>query len=91
MSVATYKALADCKIGGFFRKAGEVFELAPLEKVPPHLEKVGAEEAGAGKPAEKKTGKPAALPKTAQVTKEDIGAGAARSSADVTSADMIKK
>ena len=112
--IAKYRAKAPCRAGGFFRRAGEEFEMPMLEEVPAHLEEVGAAQAasvnksdiGAGNsdnaPADKavkapakKAGaapvKPAAIPKDAQVNKEDIGAAGATPAQDVTSADMVTK
>lgn len=43
------------------------------------------------KSSKPKTGKPAAVPKEAQVGKEDIGAGVATPVQDVTSSDMVTK
>ena len=110
--VGKYRAKADCRAGGLFRRAGDEFEMPMLKVVPAHLEEIGASGSGqedigaAGKSeaavktsakkafakADKgkaKGGKPAAVPKEAQVGKEDIGAAAATPVQDVTSKDMV--
>ena len=108
--IGKYRALADCRAGGLFRRKGDEFEMPMLKVVPAHLEELGAhgsgkEDIGAGggeggssktaKPPAKKVdakgGKPDAIPKDAQVNKEDIGAGGATPAQDVTSADMVTK
>ncbi|MDL2267171.1 hypothetical protein LJC46_04190 [Desulfovibrio sp. OttesenSCG-928-G15] len=102
-AVGKYRAKADCRAGGMFRRTGEVFEMTTLKTVPAHLEEIGSgkEDIGAGevaktatpkvKSSKPKTGKPAAVPKEAQVGKEDIGAGIATPVQDVTSSDMVTK
>ena len=44
-AIGKYRAKADCRAGGFFRRAGEEFEMPMLEEVPAHLEEVGAAQA----------------------------------------------
>lgn len=105
-AVGKYRAKAPCRAGGFFRRAGEEFEMPMLEKVPAYLEEAGAAQAapmnkgnsGAGdsvKAAAKKLGaapvKPAAIAKDAQVNKSDIGAGKVTAAQEVTSVDMVTK
>lgn len=96
--VGKYRAKAACRAGGLFRRAGDEFEMPMLKTVPAHLEEVGASGSGredigaAGKSegaVKGKSGKPAAVPKEAQVGKEDIGAAAATPVQDVTSKDMV--
>ena len=103
--IGKYRAKADCRAGGLFRRAGDEFDMPMLKVIPAHLEEIGAHGSGkedigaAGKapaaatkaPAKGKGGKPAAVPKAAQVGKEDIGAAAATPVQDVTSADMVTK
>lgn len=108
--IGKYRAKADCRAGGLFRRVGDEFEMPMLKVVPAHLEEVGAQGSGkedigaaggeggstktAKDPAKKeaaKGGKPAAVPKDAQVNKEDIGAAGATPAQDVTSADMVTK
>lgn len=96
-AIATYRAKADCRAGGFLRRKGETFELPEFAEgaTPAHLEKVSArqmeEDSKAAQVGKVKVGKPTAIPKAAQVGKDDIGAGAPTSSADVTSADMVTR
>lgn len=95
-AIATYRAKADCRAGGFLRRKGETFELPEFAEgaTPAHLEKVSArqeaEDAKAAQVGKVRVGKPASIPKAAQVGKDDIGAGASISSSDVTTADMVK-
>lgn len=94
--MTTYRAKADCRAGGLFRRKGETFELPEFAEgaTPAHLEQVSArqtaQDAKAAQVGKVRVGKPASIPKAAQVGKDDIGAGAPTSSADVTSADMVK-
>lgn len=90
-----YKAKADCRVGGFFRRAGEEFDLPTMKGVPDHLEELDEaddDDAGEGGEAAKAVKAPAAgtaKAKAAQVEKADIGAGVPTSAGDVNSADMI--
>ena len=43
--IGKYRAKAPCRAGGFFRRAGEEFEMPMLKEVPAHLEEVGAAQA----------------------------------------------
>lgn len=112
-AMTVYRAKADCRAGGFYRRAGETFELPVFKDgvCPAHLEPVksvksamepegkdAAEQMGkSAKAAANKTdkagkvGKPVSVPPAAQVSKEDIGVGAAKPAQDVTSADMVKQ
>lgn len=96
-ATAAYRAKADCRAGGFFRRKGDTFELPEFAEgeTPAHLEKVsarqGAQDSKAVQAGKAKGNKPAAVPKAAQVGKDDIGADAPTSAADVTSADMVTK
>jgi hypothetical protein len=54
-----YKALASCRLGGAYRKAGEVFPLPRFEVCPGYLQEVGEEKAALEPP---KTRKPKAQP-----------------------------
>lgn len=45
-AIGKYRAKADCRAGGFFRRAGEEFEMPALDVVPAHLEEVGAKNSG---------------------------------------------
>ena len=102
-AMTEYRAKADCRAGGCFRRKGEVFTLPAFEdgECPGHLEPVDGDAAKGGKPAVKKEadakkgpakgGKPAPVPASAQVTPADIGAGKPTPAADVTSVDMVAK
>jgi hypothetical protein len=73
-----------------YRRAGEVFRMPTLEKIPKHLEEAGKTAVPAPKAAQAKAGKPASVPEDAQVGKNDIGASNPVPAENVTSADMIK-
>lgn len=94
--MATYRAKADCRSGGLFRRKGDTFELPEFAEgeTPAHLEKISARQAAedvkSAQVVKVKTGKPAAIPKSAQVEKDDIGGGVVTPSENVTSADMVK-
>ena len=84
--IECYRAIVDCRAGGGFRKAGDVFSMSALENHPPFLEVVKGDaepNAGAAKKAPQKP--------NAGATKKDLGIGEATSSADVSSVDMVKK
>lgn len=102
--LATYRAKAPCKAGGSYRRAGEEFTMARLhaDDMPEHLEEIkgkaatNAGKAGSGnapgtgkKP--KNANRQPTIPKEAQVTQQDMGAGEPVPSGDVTSADMIRQ
>lgn len=100
MSLIQYRALAACIAGGGYRRPGEVFSMAEMKHPPKHLEKVGEKPAAVteteanNKPSakkERKTGKPAAVTAAEAPGLDDIGGGQKIDSADVTSADIIKK
>ena len=71
-AVGQYRAKVNCRAGGLFRRAGEEFAMPALDVVPDHLEEIGV--VGSGK-VEAKSGKPASVPKAAQVSATDIGVG----------------
>lgn len=95
-AIRTYRAKADCRAGGFFRKKGDVFEMPVLTDVPAHLEYIPEQEVAsqdaseaANKKGKKKARHMVSIPKNAQVTKQDIGAATPKSAQDVTSVDIL--
>lgn len=97
-ALVTYRAKAPCRAGGFFRRAGDEFEMPVLERIPAHLEVVGAVQAAAADkvraPAKRGGaghGRPAPVHKDAQVNRGDIGAGAVTAAQEVTSWEMVTK
>lgn len=80
LKTACYRVLADCRIGGSYRKKGSSFLHTRFEHCPAHLQEVGTTE----------DTEPTAA-NAQYVTADDIGHGTATKSADVTSMDMIKQ
>lgn len=103
-AVTNYRAKCSCHIGGLYRRAGDEFSLPTLKEVPAHLEVVKPSPAEAtvaddskaedtkavAANAKGKTGK-ATVADDSKVDKTDLGIGEVKSSADVTSADMVHK
>jgi hypothetical protein len=89
LKLTSYVALKDCTAGGFLRRAGERFAMPALEVCPKHLAVLEEGTADEAKSGEAKA--MASIPKNARPGKDDLGAGKAKSSADVNSADIIKK
>ncbi len=52
-----YKATVPCRIGGAYRRAGEVFPLPEFRETPPFLVKMGPEAEASDEPAEKTVSK----------------------------------
>jgi hypothetical protein len=75
MAAVTYKALKPCRMGGMYRRAGDVFTMEELAEVPPFLKKVTTAKApkeGAPKPKEGAPKVGQINPKTS-ATPEDLG------------------
>lgn len=105
-AVTNYRAKCSCHIGGLYRRAGDEFSLPTLKEVPAHLEvvKPSPAEATVADDSKAEDTKAVAAPKSAaknagkatvaddsKVDKTDLGIGEVKSSADVTSADMVHK
>ncbi|MDR1947616.1 MAG: hypothetical protein LBQ51_10705 [Desulfovibrio sp.] len=59
MSAVTYKALEACRIGGQFRRAGEVFQIEELAETPAYLRKTGPAQAAKAPQTDAATRRPA--------------------------------
>lgn len=77
-----YRALADCRVGGFFRRKGDIVLLPKKDKPLPFLEPIVEAPC-----AEKKSAKASKN----NVTKEDLGMGTPTPSSRLTSSDMVTK
>lgn len=92
--MTTYRAMADCRSGGTFRRKGEKFPLPTFKKgeCPAHLEEVDSmEDAPPAQAGKGRGGRPSSPPKSAQVGKADIGGEKPVSAGDVTSVEMAAK
>lgn len=91
MKTARYKALADCRAGGMYRKKGELFSMPALDSLPPHLQEVrpAPDNPAAGKASGRKaTARP---PKALGAAAEDMGLGPARPAADLTAGVLLPR
>ena len=93
--IRRYRARATCRIGGLFRRKGEIFSLPELAEVPAHLEllpsvELAKQEAKAQvKPRDKsRQGK---VDASNSATPADLGTGEPKGAEEVSSADLLHK
>lgn len=93
LAAKKYRAKAPCRAGGFFRRAGEEFEMPELAAIPAYLEEIdeGNSVRTPGRKTGPKSARSVSVPKDAQAGNNDIGAGKVTAAQDVTSMDMVAK